>query len=158
VEYRTLGRTGLRVCVLGVGTWQLAGPVAIDGRPDGYADPGREHVVRLIRSLGELGINLIDTSPVYGDGEGERRVGEAIHDRRDAWVVVTKFGLARGSAGEAVLTAKPSEIRSWLEGSLRRLSTSYVDVYLIHHSRISPACLRSSRARMVGSRSGASRE
>jgi len=138
VEYRTLGRSGLRVSVLGVGTWQLAGPVTIDGRPDGYADPGHGHVVRLIGSLGELGINLIDTSPVYGDGEGERRVGDAIRGRRDAWVVVTKFGLARGSAGEAVLTAKPSEIRSWLEGSLGRLSTSYVDVYLIHHSRLAP--------------------
>ena len=138
MEYRTLGRTGLRVSVLGIGTWQLGGPVTIDGRPDGYPDFGSEHVIRLIRSAGDLGINVVDTAPVYGDGEAERRVGEAIRGRRDAWLVVTKFGLARGGRGEAVLTAKPSEIRSWLEGSLRRLATDYVDVYLIHQSREAP--------------------
>jgi len=138
VEYRTLGRTGLRVSVLGIGTWQLGGTVTIDGRPDGYPDFGSEHVIRLIRSAGDLGINVVDTAPVYGDGEAERRVGEAIRGRRDAWLVVTKFGLARGSRGEAVLTAKPSKIRSWLEGSLRRLATDYVDVYLIHQSRETP--------------------
>ena len=138
MEYRTLGRTGLRVSVLGIGTWQLAGPVSIDGLPDGYPDPGREHVVQLIRAVGELGVNVVDTAPVYGDGEGERRVGEAIRGRREAWVVVTKFGLARGAEGQAVLTARPGEIRSWLEGSLRRLCTDYVDVYLIHHSRENP--------------------
>jgi aryl-alcohol dehydrogenase-like predicted oxidoreductase len=154
VEYRTLGRTGLRVSVLGIGTWQLAGPVTIDGRPDGYPDPGRERVVRLIRELGALGINVIDTAPVYGDGEGERRVGEAIGEKRDAWVVVTKFGLARGPRGEAVLTAKPSEIRSWLEGSLRRLVTDYVDVYLIHQSREQPDPEPTLRALMDLKRAG----
>ena len=138
MEYRTLGRTGLRVSVLGIGTWQLAGPLTIDARPDGYPDPGREHVIRLIRNVAELGINLIDTAPVYGDGEGEARVGEAIRGHRADWLLVTKFGLARGAGGEAVLTAKPGEIRSWLEGSLRRLSTDYVDVYLIHHSKEDP--------------------
>ena len=138
MEYRTLGRSGLRVSVLGVGTWQLSGPLTIEGRPDGYPEVGRDRAVALIRDLGELGINLIDTAPIYGDGEAERRVGEAIRDRRDRWVVVTKFGLARGPRGEAVMTAKPAEIRSWLEASLRRLATTHVDVYLIHHSRVAP--------------------
>jgi aryl-alcohol dehydrogenase-like predicted oxidoreductase len=146
VEYRTLGRTGLRVSVLGIGTWQLSGPVTIDGRADGYPDVGRERAIRLIRSGGELGINLIDTAPVYGDGEGERRVGEAIRGCRDAWHVVTKFGLARGAGGEAVFTAVPEEIRSWLEGSLRRLATDYVDVYLVHQSRKVPEFERTVRA------------
>jgi len=138
VEYRTLGRSGLRVSVLGVGTWQLAGPVEIEGKPDGYADVGRDQVVRLIRELGDLGVNLVDTAPIYGDGEGERRVGEAIHGRRDAWVVVTKFGLARGPEGQAVMTANPPQIRRWLEESLGRLRTSHVDVYLIHHNKLAP--------------------
>jgi aryl-alcohol dehydrogenase-like predicted oxidoreductase len=49
MEYRTLGRTGLAVSVFGIGTWQLSGPLDVEGRPDGYPDPGREQVIRLIR-------------------------------------------------------------------------------------------------------------
>lgn len=132
MEYRVLGQTGLRVSVLGVGTWQLSGPVEMEGLPDGFPDPGREHVIRLIQECRELGINVIDTAEVYGDGEGERRVGDAIRGRRDEWVVVTKFGLRRGPRGARIRDASPGEIVASLEGSLSRLRTDYVDVYLYH--------------------------
>ena len=132
MEYRVLGVTGLPVSVLGIGTWQLSGPVELEGHPDGFPDPGRERVIRLIQECHDLGINVIDTAEAYGDGEGERRVGDAIRGRRDRWIVVTKFGLRRGSTGARIRDASPSSITQSLEGSLRRLGSDYVDVLLYH--------------------------
>jgi aryl-alcohol dehydrogenase-like predicted oxidoreductase len=104
----------------------------VEGLPDGFPDPGREHVIRLIQECRDFGINVIDTAEHYGDGEGERRVGDAIRGRRDEWVVVTKFGLRRGPGGTRIRDASPSMIAASLEGSLRRLGTDYVDMYLYH--------------------------
>ncbi|MDB4277192.1 hypothetical protein N9892_00675 [bacterium] len=64
----TLGKTGLEVSPLCIGTWQLAGPVTFDGVPDGHPDPGKENVLRLIRSLKDRGLNFIDTAEQYGGG------------------------------------------------------------------------------------------
>jgi aryl-alcohol dehydrogenase-like predicted oxidoreductase len=132
VEYRQLGRTGLEVSALGVGTWQLSGPVTIDGRPDGFPDVGRSAAVRTIQACADLGINFVDTAEIYGEGEGERRVGEAIRGRRDRWIVSTKFGMRRGPHGERVRDLRADAIPRSLEGSLRRLETDYVDLYLYH--------------------------
>ncbi len=132
MEQRILGKTGLPVSVIGIGGWQLAGPVTIDGRPDGYPDIGRDAAVRLIRTAGELGVNYVDTAPIYGDGEGERRVGAALAGQRERWVVATKFGMSRGERGQRVRDAGASAIRPALEASLRRLNSDYVDVYMFH--------------------------
>jgi aryl-alcohol dehydrogenase-like predicted oxidoreductase len=132
MEYRVLGDTGLLVSVLGIGTWQLSGPVDFGGHSDGFPDPGRDRVVRLMQECHDLGINVIDTAEAYGDGEGERRVGDAIRGCRDRWVVVTKFGLRRDSTGARIRDASPSSITQSLEGSLRRLGSDYVDVLLYH--------------------------
>lgn len=132
MEYRTLGRTGLEVSVLGIGGWQLSGPLTIDGLPDGFPDIGEERAISMIKSCGELGINLIDTAEVYGDGEGERRVGKAIKEQRDRWIVSSKFGLRRGSQGERVIDCHPDTIRPSVERSLRHLNTDYIDIYLYH--------------------------
>jgi aryl-alcohol dehydrogenase-like predicted oxidoreductase len=142
LEHRVLGRTGVRVSAIGVGTWQLSGPLDLGGRPDGYPDPGREAVIRLVRECGDLGCNLIDTAAVYGDGEGERRVGEALRGSRERWVIVTKFGLRRGSRGERIEDAGAATIRPSLEGSLARLGTDHVDVLLFHV----PPAFREARA------------
>lgn len=132
MEYRILGRTGIRVSAFGIGTWQLSGPVQIDGVPDGYPDRGETHALELIRGCGDLGINLIDTAEIYGDGEGERRVGKAVRGQRDRWIVATKFGLRRGAAGNRIEDPSPETIARSLEGSLRRLQTDYVDIFLYH--------------------------
>lgn len=132
MEQRILGKTGLRVSVVGLGGWQLAGPVTIDGRPDGYPDVGRDAAVRLIRAAGDLGINYVDTAPIYGDGEGERRIGAAIAGQRARWVIATKFGMWRGEQGQRVRDVRAGAIRPALEASLRRLNTDHVDVYLFH--------------------------
>lgn len=132
MEYRVLGRTGLKVSAIGVGTWQLSGPLELEGRADGFPDVGREQAIQLIQACEDLGINLIDTAEIYGGGEGERRVGEALKGRRDRWVVSTKFGNRQGENGERVNDCSPAAIRASLEASLQRLQTDYIDIYLYH--------------------------
>lgn len=132
MEYRTLGQTGLRVSVLGIGTWQLSGPLTLNGKADGFPDPGREKVIKLIQACFDLGINVVDSAEMYGDGEGEHRVGEAVRGRRGQWILVTKFGMRRGAGGERVVDPRPGTICRSLEQSLKRLQTDYVDVYLFH--------------------------
>jgi aryl-alcohol dehydrogenase-like predicted oxidoreductase len=132
MERRALGRTNIVVSEIGVGAWQLGGPLLLDGKVDGHPDLGREHVVSLIRRCGELGINLIDTAEQYGAGESERRVGEALQGQRDRWVISTKFGAIVGPNGERIRDVSAKRVPVSLEGSLRRLQTDHVDVYLYH--------------------------
>jgi aryl-alcohol dehydrogenase-like predicted oxidoreductase len=128
----TLGKTGLAVSPICIGTWQLAGPLVLDGRPDGHPDPGKAQVIRLIRDLQERGINFIDTAEQYGEGEAERRTGEALAGQREHWVISTKFGYRVGPGQAREDDASPGTIQPSLEGSLRRLRTDYIDIYLYH--------------------------
>lgn len=132
MKYRVLGKTGLKVSAFGVGAWQLGGPLVLDGKVDGHPDVGPGNAVAIMRAAFDLGVNLVDTAEQYGDGESERRVGEAVKGRRDKIVISTKFGARRGTQGERVNDASPGTIRTSLEGSLRRLGTDHVDIYLYH--------------------------
>lgn len=127
-----LGKTGLLVSPVCIGGWQLAGPLAFDGQPDGHPDPGKDNVLRMIRELGDAGINFIDTAEQYGNGESERRVGTAIHGKRDNWIISTKFGYRVGPNGTRNNSSSPNTILSSFEGSLERLGTDYIDIYLYH--------------------------
>ena len=132
MKYTTLGKTGLNVSALTVGSWQLGGPLAFDGKPDGHPDPGKEQVIRMMRELGDMGINSIDTAEQYSAGESERRVGEAIQGQRDQWVVTSKFGYRVGPNNVRIDDSSPATILPSLDGSLKRLGTDYLDVYLYH--------------------------
>jgi aryl-alcohol dehydrogenase-like predicted oxidoreductase len=132
MEYRLLGRTNLKVSAIAIGTWQLSGPLLLNGHHDGYPEIGQDRAVNLIRACEDLGINLIDSAEIYGAGEGEKRVGEAIRGRRDRWILSTKFGIRCGENNKRVVSANPDTITSSLEDSLRRLQTDYVDIYLYH--------------------------
>lgn len=132
MEYRILGKTGLKVSSIGIGTWQLSGPLIIEGKADGFPDLGENRAIALIEACQDLGINSIDSAEIYGDGEGERRVGKSIKGKRDRWIISTKFGIRRGSNGERISNARPETIRPSLENSLTRLQTDYVDIYQYH--------------------------
>jgi len=58
----------MKVSTLAIGTWQLSGPLLLDGRPDGFSDPGEKYVINLISACRDLGINVIDTAEIYGGG------------------------------------------------------------------------------------------
>lgn len=65
MKHNPLGTTGIFVSPITIGAWQLGGPLTLDGKPDGHPDPGKENVVRMIRALGDLGVNAIDTAEQY---------------------------------------------------------------------------------------------
>jgi aryl-alcohol dehydrogenase-like predicted oxidoreductase len=115
-----------------IGAWQLGGPLTLDGKPDGHPDPGEAHVIRLIHELGDRGVNAIDTAEQYSAGESERRVGKALKGRRDRWVVSTKFGYRVGPDHTREDDSSPETILPSLEGSLTRLGTDHIDIYLYH--------------------------
>lgn len=128
----TLGKTGLQVSRFCIGTWQLAGPLNFGGQPDGHPDPGMESVIAMIRTLGDRGLNFIDSAEQYGNGEAERRIGVALKGQRDKWVISTKFGYRVGAGITRVDDSRPRTILRSLEGSLKRLQTDYIDIFLYH--------------------------
>jgi len=145
MELQEAGKTGIKLSPITIGAWQLGGPLFFDGVPDGHPDPGKENVIRMIHELGDLGVNAIDTAEQYSAGESERRVGEALRDRRDQWVVSTKFGYRVGPGNTRVDDSSPATIMPSLEGSLKRLQTDRIDIYL-YHCAPSPENIETGRA------------
>jgi aryl-alcohol dehydrogenase-like predicted oxidoreductase len=93
--------------------------------------------IRTIHRALDLGVALLDTAEIYGPYINEELVGRAIKDRRDQVVLATKFGLiSHAGAGPGHLDSSPSNIRTAVEGSLRRLRTDRIDLYYQH--RVDP--------------------
>ena len=93
--------------------------------------------IRTIHRALDLGVTLLDTAEVYGPFKNEELVGEAIKDRRDEVVLATKFGMiSHVGEGPGHLDSSPANVRTALEGSLRRLRTDHVDLYYQH--RVDP--------------------
>jgi len=124
MKYRKLGNSGIDVSVVGHGTWALGN--------DFFGEVDAERGIRAIHQSLDLGVNLVDTAPAYGQAfEAELAVGKAIKGRRDKVVLSTKCGVHR-IMGEYVRCLSPMVVRQELENSLRRLGTDYIDVYFIH--------------------------
>jgi len=132
MRYRRLGRSGLLVSELCLGTNTFGGGDMEGWRKLGGLDqPAAEAV--MARAF-EAGVNFLDTADVYANGESEMRIGQALHNMRvarDDVVIATKFGM-RMSAGPNGMGASRGHIIQALEASLKRLGTDYVDLYLIH--------------------------
>ena len=125
MKYRTLGRTGLRVSVVGLGTWQLGGEW---GR-----DFGQTEVDAILDRAAEAGINLIDTAECYGDHLAERFIGDYLsRHERDRWIVATKFGHRFNGFMDRTDRFRPEEVREQLLASLRALRTERIDLYQFH--------------------------
>jgi aryl-alcohol dehydrogenase-like predicted oxidoreductase len=123
VRLRPLGKTGLRVSEMALGTWGLSG--------DGYGPVDDAAQERVLERALEMGFSLVDTADAYGGGRMERQVGRAIADRTDV-VIVTKGGTDRTTSPARKRFDGPF-LRESLERSLRRLGRDYVDVYLLHN-------------------------
>jgi aryl-alcohol dehydrogenase (NADP+) len=119
MEYRRLGRSGLKVSPLCLGAMMFGGP----------ADEAESH--RMIGQARDAGINFIDTADVYNGGRSEEVVGRAVRADRDRWVIATKLNGIMGTGPN-----QRGSSRKWIfeaaRNSLRRLGTDYIDVYYLH--------------------------
>ena len=121
MEYRTLGRSGIRVSTLGLGTMMLGA----------WGNRDERECARIIHTALDAGVNLVDTADVYAAGETETIVGAALRGRRDDVVLATKV---YGPMGDDPNQRGGS--RRWVmracEDSLRRLQTDHIDLYQLH--------------------------
>ncbi|MCW2652615.1 MAG: aldo/keto reductase [Mycobacterium sp.] len=109
------------------------------GMSHAYTGAGSDDAesIRTIHRALELGVTLIDTAEIYGPFINEELVGRALKGRRDEAVIATKFGLvSHAGAGPWNLDSTPANIRTAVEGSLKRLDTDYIDLYYQH--RVDP--------------------
>ncbi|MEU8228297.1 aldo/keto reductase [Actinoplanes sp. NPDC048967] len=127
MEYRTLGKSGLRVSVLTMGTMTFGGK-------GGFASVGTTDVAEARRQVDQCldaGVNLIDTADVYSDGVSEEIVGEVLAGRRDEVLVATKVRMPMGSGPNDAGLSRHHVIAG-CEASLRRLRTDHIDLYQVH--------------------------
>jgi aryl-alcohol dehydrogenase-like predicted oxidoreductase len=125
MRYRTLGSTGLRVSVIGVGTWQFGGEW---GRQFSQPD-----VDAILGQAEESGINLIDTAECYGDHLSESLIGDYLkRHNRSRWVVATKFGHHFNGFMNRDDKFSAAEVLKQMEGSLRALRVEAIDLYQFH--------------------------
>ena len=119
MEYRNLGRSGLQVSIVGIGTNNFGGRMDADA------------TALVVNEALDAGINFFDEADVYGGGgKSEEFFGEALKGRRHEAIIATKFGMPMGSP------AKSGGSRRWImqavDDSLRRLQTDYIDLYQMH--------------------------
>src|SRR4051812_3762976 len=121
MDYRPLGRTGVQVSPLCLGTMMFGA----------WGNTDHDDAVRIIHRALDAGISFVDTADIYSAGESEEIVGKALKGRRDDVVVATKLGVPMGEDPN-----HRGGSRRWIihevENSLRRLDTDYIDLYQLH--------------------------
>ena len=142
MKYRRLGKTGLKVSVVGVGTWQFGGEWGVD-----FSQPTVDAIFDTAR---DLGVNLIDTAECYGDHTSEAFIGNAIGRDRDRWVVATKFGHVFHGYMNRTDERSAADVVAQLDKSLISLRTDYVDVLQYHSVRDSEFLDESVRDALAG--------
>ena len=119
MEYRYLGKSGLKVSAIGLGTNNFGRRLDADAS------------ALVINHALDMGVNMIDTSNSYGDGYSEEYIGRALQGKRDQAIIATKVSSAVGDGPNDGGNSR-QHIMTEVENSLRRLKTEYIDLYQIH--------------------------
>jgi aryl-alcohol dehydrogenase-like predicted oxidoreductase len=143
VEYRQLGRSGLRISAMTLGTMGFGGGSMFANVGTDVQDARRQidlaifgtgnvqHARRQIDLALEAGVNMIDTADIYSTGRAEEIVGEALGSRRDDVILATKARFPMGAGANDSGLSRHHLVRA-CEASLRRLGTDYIDLYQLH--------------------------
>jgi aryl-alcohol dehydrogenase-like predicted oxidoreductase len=127
MKYRTLGRTGLRVSVVGLGTMVHAG----------HFGPMKDsESLSAIEAALDLGVNFIDTSDAYGAGYSETLLGKALKGKRDKVIIATKGGNVMVGPNRGKRIFETDYISRVMDESLQRLQTDYIDLYQLHNPTV----------------------
>ncbi len=127
MKYRTLGKTGLRVSAVGLGTMVHAGHFG--------AMKDSESLAAIDTAL-ESGVNFIDTSDAYGAGYSENLLAKALKGRRDRVILATKGGNVMVGPDRGKRIFDPQYIARVMDESLERLQTDYIDLYQLHNPTV----------------------
>jgi len=138
MEYRRFGNSELETSVIGFGGWPMGRGM--------YGSFDENEVIKAIHKALDLGVTLFDTAQVYGWGDSEELLGRALKGKRHDCIIVTKGGIrwadnpslgtfdtedSRGTS--ETMDSSKQFLNKMLEGSLKRLQTDYIDLFLIHH-------------------------
>jgi aryl-alcohol dehydrogenase-like predicted oxidoreductase len=124
MKYRRLGKSGLEVSVIGIGTYQFGG--------EWGKDFSQREVDAILETGADCGINIIDTAECYGDHLAEQLVGNYLRHDRSRWIVATKFGHRFHGFQDRSRLWRPEEVRRQIDDSLRALHTDYIDILQYH--------------------------
>ena len=127
MKYRMLGKTGLRVSVIGLGTMVHAGH---------FGPMKDEESLGAIETALEVGVNFIDTSDAYGVGYSETLLGNALKGKRDKVILATKGGNVMTGPNRGKRNFAPDYISRVMDESLQRLQTDYIDLYQLHNPTV----------------------
>lgn len=127
MKLKELGQTGIQVSPLGLGTVKFGRDQQVK-YPWDFKIPDDKAVQELLSLAQDLGINLLDTAPAYGNSE--ERLGQLLVNRQD-WVIVSKVGEAFEN-GRSHFDFSAKTTRNTIENSLKKLNTDYLDVVLVH--------------------------
>jgi myo-inositol catabolism protein IolS len=133
VNYRELGRSGVKVSEISFGCWTMGGLNWVDGTPNGWANVNEDEVAEGIKAGLGAGVNHFDNADCYGNGRAERmlaRVLDSLGVKSTSVIIATKVGWFPGTAAHAF---EPAHIRHQCEQSLINLQRDYIDLYYFHH-------------------------
>ena len=129
MEFRQLGKTGIRVSEVGLGCWPIGGASFRGGSPTGWSGVDVMESVETVRRSWERGVTFYDTADAYGRGKSEVLVGLGLYENKNEAVICTKVGMSLAAPGQDF--SEPY-ILGALDASLTRLERDYVDLYLLH--------------------------
>jgi len=128
---RPFGGTGLLVSPLTFGAWSIGGPAEMGGKQIGWVGVDNDASIDAVKAACDAGVNLFDTADVYGRGHSERLLGRALAGVRDKVLISSKAGMVDNADGFKLDFSRKHLLEA-CEGSLKRLNTDYLDVYLLH--------------------------
>ncbi len=139
MQYRELGKTGVKVSEISLGCWTMGGLNWVNGNPNGWANVDEGQITAAIKTAVEAGVNHFDNADVYGNGKAEqmlRRSLQTLGLKTNDYVIATKIGHFPGTAPHSY---EPAHIRHQCEQSLINLGRDYLDIYYFHHGDFGPS-------------------